>query len=82
MSDLEIQSEHVRRAVKIMGGQKKLARAIDRSQQYVSALTNGRYPCSAEAAVKIDDATAGVVSAKQLRPDLFDRQPAFAGAAA
>lgn len=71
MSDLKIQTEHVRRAIQIFGSQTALAAKIGLSQQYVSALIRERLRCSAEAALKIDDVTHGVVSAHQLRPDLF-----------
>lgn len=71
MTDLNFQSVHIDRAVALLGTQAALAKAIGFSQQYVSALLHSRLRCSAEAALKIETATAAKVTAHDLRPDLY-----------
>lgn len=61
----------VSEAVRILGSQPALARAIGRSQQQVSALCKRAAAISAEDALAIHHATGGEVSASQLRPDLW-----------
>jgi DNA-binding transcriptional regulator YdaS (Cro superfamily) len=63
---------HVTRAVKILGSQRKLADAIGCSQQHVSYLLHEAERVSAEVALKIDRATDGRVSRHELRPDIFE----------
>jgi len=61
----------IKRAIKKVGSQKKLAEAIGLSQQGVSYLLNSSSRVSAEVAIKIERATAGEISRAELRPDLF-----------
>lgn len=74
---METASPHFRplvlEAVKIVGSQNILAERIGRSQQQVSALCTRATAISAEDALAIHRATAGVVPASALRPDLWAR---------
>jgi DNA-binding transcriptional regulator YdaS (Cro superfamily) len=63
--------ELVRRAVAIVGSQPTLAERIGKSQQHVSSLCRTASFISAEDAISIHRATAGKVSASELRPDLW-----------
>ena len=61
----------LKRAVSLAGSQAKLGKASGFSQHAIwLALQSGRV--SAELAVGIERATDGLVSRKELRPDLFD----------
>jgi len=62
---------HIKRAVKAVGSQKKLADAMGCSQQQISYLLKGARNVSAEMAVSIERATAGAVTRHHLRPDIF-----------
>jgi len=62
---------HVERAVGIKGSQQKLADALGCSQQQISYLLNEASRISGEMALKIEIATQGAVSVRDLRPDLF-----------
>lgn len=60
----------VERAIQMFGSEAKLGKAIGRSQNAVwQAKRRGRV--TAEMAIAIDEATEGVVSRHQLRPDIF-----------
>ena len=67
-------SEHVRRAVEIVGSQAALARQIGLSQPSVHDLCNGAKSIRAEIALAIEKATDGQVTRSQLRPDLWPRK--------
>lgn len=53
------------------GAKKEMADYLGVSQTWLSLLINGRRVCSAHLAKKIEDATQGLVTRKELRPDLF-----------
>lgn len=53
------------------GAKVALARKIGISKTWMSMLVTGRAPCSPELAVKIFEATNGVVTREDLRPDIF-----------
>lgn len=65
--------EHIDRAIKIMGGQAALGKAINYTQQGISYLRNKSTRVPGEVAVAIHAATNGEVSKADLRPDLFGR---------
>lgn len=70
MSDFHV---HVRRAVKALKGQAKLATAIGRSQSEVHRLCTSALTISPDVAIAISQATAGTedeVSIHDLLPDL------------
>lgn len=61
---------YIQMAVKVAGGQRKLARLINVSSSHVHKMVKtGRVP--AEQCRKIEAATGGKVTAEQLRPDIF-----------
>ncbi|MFM2005148.1 MAG: hypothetical protein RLZZ09_803 [Pseudomonadota bacterium] len=62
--------ELINAAVEHCGSQKKLADAAGCSQQQISYLLKAT-TITAEMSIKIDEATGGVVSRHDLRPDLF-----------
>lgn len=70
MSDFQ---NHVKRAVSMLGSQKKLADAASISQQLISQLCTSATSISAETSVAIERATKGAVSRSDLRPDLWPR---------
>lgn len=62
--------EHIKRAIRIAGSEKKLGELVGRSQHAIwSAKELGRV--TAELAVRIERATEGQVSRFDLKPDLF-----------
>jgi DNA-binding transcriptional regulator YdaS (Cro superfamily) len=63
--------QHVRRAVRAVGSQEELARAIGCSQAKVSWLLLSAAQIKAEDALAIERATDGRVRAAELRPDLW-----------
>ena len=65
--------KHIRRAIEDAGSQKALAKKAGLSQQMISFLVTRATTVSAEVAVKIERATDGKVSRRELRPDLFGR---------
>lgn len=65
----------IKRAVDRLGSQAKLASAAGCSQQLISQLLNGDVGITAETAIKIDKATGGAVSKRDLRPDIFGAAP-------
>lgn len=62
---------HIRKAVDLLGSQKKLADAIGCSQQHISLLIRGEVNTTAEMAAKIHKATGGKVPMAEIRPDVF-----------
>lgn len=72
--------DHLRRAIDHAGSQGKLAKAAGVTQTSIwKALQAERV--SAELAIRIERATANVVTAHELRPDLFDPKTAASEAA-
>lgn len=72
--------ELIERAITLAGSQAKLAEACGVKQQSIwQAKETGR--CSAELALQIEQATAGKVTAAELRPDLPWPSPSTAPAA-
>ena len=53
------------------GAKDALAKKLNISRTWMSQLISGREVCSAELAVEIERLTAGAVTRKELRPDLF-----------
>ncbi len=69
---------HIARAIDLFadrGRQAGLASAVGVSQGMVSGWLTGRYEVTLEAAIKIEEATAGAVSSHDLRPDIFGDKP-------
>jgi len=67
-------------AVEIVGGQSALARLCGLKQGHVWAWLNKSGKCPAEYVLNVEEATAGVVTRHQLRPDLYpapDSAPDF-----
>ena len=67
---------HLRRAIRHLGSQPKLADAMraagaECSQSKISWLLHAARDISAEDALAVHRATAGVVAASELRPDLW-----------
>lgn len=62
---------HLQRAIDLKGSQAKLAAALGCSQAKISWLVITAGLISAEDALAIDRATDGVVSASDLRPDIW-----------
>ena len=62
---------HLERAIRELGSQPKLAKAMGCSQSKISWLLVTAKEISAEDALAIHRATNGVVSASDLRPDLW-----------
>ena len=63
---------HVRRAVTILGGQAKLAAAINRAQSEVSRLCSSAQSISPDVAVAISRATGGQVLIADLLPEVTE----------
>lgn len=61
----------IERAVQAAGSQAALARAISRSPAEVNQWVHGRRPVAATACLSIERALPGVVTAAELRPDVF-----------
>lgn len=61
----------ITRAIEICGSQSELARRIGRRPQLVSAIARGQRRVTGDTALLIERATEGQVSARDLRPDLF-----------
>lgn len=62
----------VKSAAALLGSQQALAEATGLSQQGISYLINQAPRVTAEVAIAIERATNGAVTAKELRPDIFD----------
>lgn len=62
--------DHIKRAIELRGSQAKLADAMGCSQQQISYLLKAD-SITAEMAIKVDLATGGAVSKRDLRPDIF-----------
>jgi DNA-binding transcriptional regulator YdaS (Cro superfamily) len=60
----------IRKAIRIIGSQKKLAAIICKSQQTVSRLLNQERQITAEEAVRIEQATKGEISLRDLCPSI------------
>lgn len=60
----------IEKAIRAAGRQSDLAAAMGVAQQTVSKLLNREINVNAEHAVLIEHATAGAVTARELRPDL------------
>lgn len=59
------------RAIKIVGSQRKLAFALHKQPQVVTAWMKKRSPVGGTNCVPIEKLTHGEVKAAELRPDLF-----------
>jgi DNA-binding transcriptional regulator YdaS (Cro superfamily) len=66
------QVEAFDRAISMFGSENRLAEAIGWAQQNVNAAVR-RGRCSAEMAIAIQRATGGLVTANELRPELWRR---------
>lgn len=73
MSDFR---KHVERAVSALGSQAKLAAEAGCSQQQISFLLTTAKTITVEMALSIDKATKGLVSKRDLRPDVFGEERA------
>lgn len=73
--------EAITRAISIMGGPGQAAKKLSVVQSAVSNwIARGRVP--AERCISIEEATNGVVTRYELRPDIFGPAPAKEGEAA
>ncbi|PIU08182.1 MULTISPECIES: YdaS family helix-turn-helix protein [unclassified Methylobacterium] len=61
----------IREAVKLVGSQARLARALGISQPRVNQLARRTSCCSAEVAIAVERATQGAIPRWKLRPDLW-----------
>jgi len=66
--------EHLKRAIGALGSQPKLAAAMGCSQSKISWLLVTADQISAEDSLSIHRATHGIVTASQLRPDLWPNE--------
>lgn len=66
----------IQNAVEILGSQSALAASIGVSPSFVNQLVNGLRPVPPKLCRRIEVATAGKVTRKQLRPDIFCETPA------
>jgi len=66
--------EHLRRAIRHVGSQPKLADAIGCSQQKISWLLKTASKISADDALAIEHVTEGRVKLSQLRPDFRSKE--------
>lgn len=64
----------LQRAVKLVGGQSALARAVKVRQGHVWSWLNRSKRVPPEYAMKVEAATGGKVSKHELRPDLYQRE--------
>jgi len=71
----------IERAVKAAGTQAALARAIQRSPAEINQWVHRRRPVSATACRAIEQSFPGVVTAAELRPDVFGPPQRTAGEA-
>jgi len=60
----------MQRAIYILGSQKRLSRAAGISQPFANEVAKGKKCLSLEYALRIEQATRGLVLAEELRPDL------------
>lgn len=60
----------ITKAVNHLGSQWELARAIDLTQSAISAYVTGKKRPSAEVAIRIEEATKGLVRVEDVRPDV------------
>jgi DNA-binding transcriptional regulator YdaS (Cro superfamily) len=60
----------IAKAIELCGSQPALAEKLGCRQQTISKMLNREIPVSAEHALLIASATAGMVPAQELRPDL------------
>jgi DNA-binding transcriptional regulator YdaS (Cro superfamily) len=54
-----------------IGAKKEMAEYLGITQAWMAMLINDRAKCSPALAKRIEDATQGLVTRKELRPDLF-----------
>lgn len=64
-------NKHIKKAIKILGSQKKLADALGVTQPFASLVLNEIKPIPPALCMKIQHATKGKVTALMLRPDVF-----------
>ncbi len=69
---MSTQTNLIRKAIAVFGGQKELAAAAGITQQAISGLLRGRNRAEPQTAIAIDKATGGAVSREDLRPDIFE----------
>jgi len=60
----------MQRAIYVLGSQTRLGREIGCSQTFIHRMVNGTRSVSLEVALRIEQATRGLVLAEELRPDL------------
>ena len=64
-------NEKIKKAVEVVGSQKKLAMLIGCGQTFVSQMLSGDRPVPPGKAIPIEHATNGKVSRHELRPDIY-----------
>lgn len=60
----------ISKAIDCMGSQEQLAKAVELTQAAISQYVTGNKRPSAEVAIRIEAATAGKVTAEEVRPDV------------
>lgn len=60
----------ISKAIDCFGSQDQLAKACDLTQAAISQYSTGLKRPSAEVAIRIEEATNGVVRAEEIRPDI------------
>lgn len=54
-----------------IGAKKEMAEYLGITQAWMATLISGKALCSAQLAKRIEEATQGLVTRKEIRPDLF-----------
>jgi len=64
-------NKHIKETIRIVGGQTKLADALDVTQPFISLVLNEVKQVPAAFCMKIQHITEGEITAIDLRPDIF-----------
>ena len=64
-------NKHIAKAIKIVGGQTKLAKELGVTQPFISLLLNQVKPVPASLCMRIEALTEGQVTAVQILPKVF-----------
>ena len=64
-------NKHIKETIRIVGGQTKLADALDVTQPFISLVLNEVKKVPAAFCMKIQHITEGEITAIDLRPDIF-----------
>ena len=64
-------NKHIKKAIRILGGQSRLAKALGKTQPFVSLMLNEQKPVPAGLCMRIEAVTEGQVTAVQILPNVF-----------